>query len=123
MPGPVSNVFTWIIYLIFTIIHACVLSCMFSHVRLFATLYTIDHQTLLSMGFSRQEYWSGVPFPPPEYLSHPGWNLHLLCLLHWQAGCLPLATPGKPIIHMSTLLGINILPFFLKMQKTEFRNM
>lgn len=36
--GPVSNVFRWILYLIFSIIHACMLSCMFSHVRLCATL-------------------------------------------------------------------------------------
>ena len=34
-----------------------------SHVRLFATLWTAAHQAPLSMGFSRQEYWSGVPLP------------------------------------------------------------
>ena len=37
----------------------------FSHVQLFATLWTTAHQAPLSMGFSRQEYWSGLPFPPP----------------------------------------------------------
>ena len=42
----------------------CMLSC-FSHVRLFATLRTIACQALLSMGFSRQEYWGGIPCPPP----------------------------------------------------------
>ena len=36
-----------------------------SHVHLFATLWTVAHQTPLSMEFSSQEYWSGVPFPPP----------------------------------------------------------
>ena len=36
-----------------------------SRVRLFATLWTVAHQAPLSMGFSRQEYWSGLPFPPP----------------------------------------------------------
>ena len=36
--------------------------------RLFATLWTIARQAPLSMGFSRQEYWSRLPFPPPEYL-------------------------------------------------------
>ena len=35
------------------------------HVRLFATPWTIAHQTPLSMGFSRQEYWGGLPCPPP----------------------------------------------------------
>ena len=44
----------------------------FSHVQLFATLWTVAHQTLLSMGFFRQEYWSGLPFPPPGYLPNPG---------------------------------------------------
>ena len=37
-----------------------------SHVQLFVTLGTIDHQTLLSMEFYRQEYWSGLPFSSPE---------------------------------------------------------
>ena len=44
--------------------HACVLRC-FSHARLFVTLRTIACQAPLSMGFSRQEYWSGLPCPPP----------------------------------------------------------
>ena len=48
-------------------------------------------------GFSRQEYWSGLPFPLPRDL--PTQRLHpcLLCLLLWQADTLPLASPGKPI--------------------------
>ena len=44
--------------------------CVFSRVWLFATLYTINHQAPLSMGFSRQEYWSGLPFPPKGDLSN-----------------------------------------------------
>ena len=44
----------------------------FSHVRLFATPWTVAHQVPLSMGFFRQEYWSGLPFPPPGDLSDPG---------------------------------------------------
>ena len=71
-----------------------VLSC-FSHVWLFATPWTVAHQAPLSMGFSRQEYWSGLPSPPPGDLSHPRWNLRLLCLLHWQVGSLPLPPPGN----------------------------
>ena len=51
---------------------ACVLS-RFSRVRLFATLWTISpRQAPLSMGFSRQERWSGLPCPPPGDLPHPG---------------------------------------------------
>ena len=49
----------------------CVVSW-FSHVQLFATLWTIACQAPLSMGFSRQEYWSGLPCPPPGDLPNPG---------------------------------------------------
>ena len=50
--------------------HACVLS-RFSTVRLFATLWTVAHQDPLSMRFSRQEYWSGLPCPSPGDLPDP----------------------------------------------------
>ena len=43
-----------------------------SHVRLFATPRTVAHQAALSMGFPRQEYWSGLPGPPPGDLPDPG---------------------------------------------------
>ena len=43
-----------------------------SRVRLFVTLWTVAHQAPLSMGFSRQEYWSGLPFPSPGDLPDPG---------------------------------------------------
>ena len=49
----------------------CVLSG-FSNVQLCVTLWTIACQAPLSMGFSRQEYWSGLPFPSPGDLPHPG---------------------------------------------------
>ena len=45
--------------------------CVFSCVRLFATPWTVAHQSL-SMGFPRQEYWSGLPFPSPRDLPNPG---------------------------------------------------
>ena len=44
----------------------------FSHVQLFATPWTVAHQAPLSMGFSRQEYWSESPCPPPGDLPNPG---------------------------------------------------
>ena len=50
---------------------ACVLSS-FSHVQLFATLWTVALQAPLSMGFTRQEYWNVLPFPPPGDLADPG---------------------------------------------------
>ena len=60
-----------------THIHICVYmrACMLSHfncVQLFATLWSIAHHVPLSMGFSRQEYWSGLPFPASGDLSDPG---------------------------------------------------
>ena len=51
--------------------------CVLSHVQLFATPWTVARQDPLSMGFPRQEYWSGVPFPPPEHVPHPG-------IKHWS---------------------------------------
>ena len=51
--------------------HACLLSC-FSRVWLFVSLWIVACQAPLSMRFSRQEYWSGLPCPPPEELPHPG---------------------------------------------------
>ena len=44
----------------------------FSRVQLFATLWTAAHQAPLSMDFSRREYWSGLPCPPPGDLPNPG---------------------------------------------------
>ena len=52
-------------------VHACMLSC-FSCARLFVTPWTAAHQAPLSMGFSRQEYWSGLPHPPPGDLPNIG---------------------------------------------------
>ena len=50
----------------------CVCVCVLSHVPLFAQLWTITYQAPLSMGFSRQEYWSKLPFPPPRDLPDLG---------------------------------------------------
>ena len=63
-------------------------------------LWTVACQAHLSMGFSKQEYWSGFPCSPLGDLFNPGIDLHLLHLLHWQAGSLPLAPPGKPMCYM-----------------------
>ena len=52
----------------------CVCVCVqsLSHVRFFATLWTVAHQAPLFMGFYRQDYWCGVPFPSPGDLPDPG---------------------------------------------------
>ena len=60
----------------------------------FATLWTVAYYTPLSMGFSKQEYWSGSPFPSPEDLPHPGIEPGSLAS---QADSLPSELPGKPM--------------------------
>ena len=54
--------------------------CVCYHVQLFMTPWTIAHQTHLSMGFPRQEYWSGLPFPTLGDLPNPGIKLTSLAL-------------------------------------------
>ena len=70
----------------------------FSGVRPCATLWTIACQAPLSMGFSRQEHWSGLLCPSPGDLPDPRNKPAslILRLLHWQVGSLLLVPPGKP---------------------------
>ena len=63
-----------------------------SHVLLFATPWTVARQDPLSMGFSRQEYWSRLPFASPGDLPHPGIKPRSPAL---QADSLPSEPPGK----------------------------
>ena len=78
----------------------------FSTVQLFVTPWTVVLWAPLSMGFSRQEYWSGLPcllqgvFPTLE-LNPRCWHFP-----HWQVGSLPLVAPGKPkhIVHGATVI-------------------
>ena len=71
----------------------CVCMCTLSHVWLFVTPWIVAWQPLLYMGFPRQEYWSGLPFPPLEIFPTQGSNP---CLLRWQVGSLPLSHQGSP---------------------------
>ena len=67
-----------------------------SHVRLFATPWTVAHWAPLSMRFFRQEYWSGLPFPPPGDLPHPGIEHASLVSPEFQADSVPTEPAGKP---------------------------
>ena len=68
----------------------------FSRAQLFAMPWTVAHQAPLSMRFSRQEYWSGLPFPSPGDLPNPGIKPGFSAL---QAESLPSEPPGKaPIV-------------------------
>ena len=71
--------------------YVCMLSC-FSRVWLFATISAVAHQASLSMGFSRQEYWSGLLCPPPGDLPDPGIEPASPSLL----SSLPLRQQGSP---------------------------
>ena len=64
----------------------------FSHVQLFATPWTVACQAPPSMGFSRQEYWSGLTFPSPGDLPNPGIEPKFPAL---QADSLLSEPPGK----------------------------
>ena len=70
----------------------------FCLVQLFATPWIVVGQTSLSMGFPRQEYWSGF-LPQGIFLTEES-NLRLL---HWQADYLPLVPPGKLIWHIDPM--------------------
>ena len=67
--------------------------CVLSHVQLFVTEQTVAHQVSLSLGFPGQEYWSGLPFSPPDDLPDPGVKLmspalagiFLTCEPPWEA--------------------------------------
>jgi len=63
----------------------------------FATLWTVAHQASLSMGFSRQEYWSGLPFPSPGDLPDPGIKPAFPAL---QVDSLPLVKNGYFILKL-----------------------
>ena len=66
-----THIYVYLYVYVCMCVYACVLSH-FSRVGLFETLWTVAHQAPLSMGFSRQEYWSGLPFPTPGDLHNPG---------------------------------------------------
>ena len=88
-----------------SIAHVCVCASVYAKsLQLCLTLCDpvdyIARQAPLSMGFSRQEYQSGFPCPPPWDLPNPGLpNPRLLGLLHGQTGSLPPVPPGKPVVY------------------------
>ena len=77
-----------------------------SRVWLFATPWTVAYQASLSMGFSRQEYWSGLPFPSPGDLPDPGNEPGFPAL---EADALTSEPPGKPNSVRETLIFSELL--------------
>ena len=77
------------------------------HVRLCVTPWTVAHQAPLCMELSRQEYWSGLPLPPPGDLPDPGIKAESPTSPALAGGFFTTESPGKPIIN------INIGNFYL----------
>ena len=75
----------------------------FSHVWLFATLWTADPQAPLSVGFSRQEYWRRLPFPSPGDLPDPGIKPALPASPALQVDTLWLSCPGSLLCQYHTV--------------------
>ena len=72
---------------------------------LFAGPWTVAHQAPLSMEFSKQEYWSGLPLPPPEDLPNPGIKPTSNVSPRLAGGLFTTEPPGKPLnIHILPLL-------------------
>ena len=80
--------------------HAQLLSC----VRLFVNAWTVALQVPLSMEFSRQEYWSGLPFPSPEDLPNARIELESLSFPALAGGLFTTETPVKPTLAVTAKL-------------------
>ena len=72
----------------------CMCAQLLSHVWLFVTPWTVNHKAPLSIEFSRQEYWSELPCPPPGYFPNPGVKPRPPAL---QLDSFPSELPGKPL--------------------------
>ena len=77
------------------------LCCLFSCVQLFVTPWTLAHKAPLSMGFSWQEHWSGLPFPPPGGLPQSGIKPTFSAL---AGGFFTTEPPGTPVLYMCVLV-------------------
>ena len=111
------------------ILRRCV--CMpshFCHVQLFATLWTIACQTPLSVRFSRQDYWSGLPCPPPGDLSDAGIEPSFNCLQCRRCRFFTAEPPGftiprecgaKYLVSWKQNSSFQSYPFSVRRQRTE----
>ena len=85
--------------------------CMLSHVWLFATPRTVAYQALLSMGFPRQEDWSGLPFPFPGDLPDPGIEPGSPAL---QADSLPRHLESPVLVYIVSVLTYSVYIYIYK---------
>ena len=108
-------------YLFIHLIQLCMLNNFYSpakllsHVWFFATPWTVAHQASLSMGFSRQEYWSGLPFLSPGIFLTWGSNPDLQ---HYRQMLYHLSHQGSPGINWMQIINISIFIFFFNERLT-----
>ena len=93
-----------------------------SHVRLFVTLWSVAHQAALSMGFFRQEYWSGLTFLSPGDLSNPGIEPASPVFPALQVYALPTELLGKLIRHQDKNLPTGTYVTTLLIRATQWRS-
>ena len=89
-------------------------------VQLFETLWTVACQAPLSMGFSRQEYWSGLTFPSSGDLPDPGIKPTSLLSTALADAVFTTSSPGKPLYFVAGILCIHFHLSFLKTLKHRF---
>ena len=87
---------------------------MLSRVQLFETPWTVAHQAPLSMGFFRQEYWSGLPFPPPGDLPNPGIKPESPMSPALQEDSLPAESLGSPQYAICTTAERSLLSYTVR---------
>ena len=105
--------------------HTCMLSD-FSRVQLFATLCTVACQASLSMGFSRQGCWSGLPCPPPGDLPDPGIKPAYFMSSALEGGFIIPPPPGKPfkawVGYKSSFMEIVDFPLLIPPHNENYKN-
>ena len=86
---------------VYMCVYVCV--CVFSHVQLFVTSWTVACQAPLSMGFFRQEYWNRLLFPSPGEYSQPRDRTQVSCIAGRFSTTVP---PGKPYVYIELMLNV-----------------
>ena len=102
-------------------LYICVCVCICSVMSDSATSWTAAHEAPVSMGFPRQEYWSGLPFPTSGELPHPGIEPESLASLELAGGFFTTAPPGKPIYIYTFFFCKFFYIYFLKFVYTFYK--
>ena len=89
---------SWALVFLYLVVHACMHACVLSRVQLFVILWTVACQATLSLEFSKQEYWTGWQFPPPNDL--PDLGIELMSPLSPWVDSLPLHNLGRHFLSM-----------------------